>query len=134
MCLRALIVTIFLVSLTGVPSLFGQAGQVAKREASRLFVVLDDELCAAAPQPENTDPIKIGEALCESLKQALGPVFPGSTIIKAFTDPGPTAADVVLLPRFVGFDATGVLPFRKRAITGAGVYTGPTLEYWKKKV
>lgn len=23
---------------------------------------------------------------------------------------------------------------RKRAITGAGVYTGPTLEYWKKKV
>ena len=23
---------------------------------------------------------------------------------------------------------------RKRAISGAGVYTGPTLEYWKKKV
>jgi len=22
---------------------------------------------------------------------------------------------------------------RKRAISGAGVYTGPTLEYWKKK-
>lgn len=22
---------------------------------------------------------------------------------------------------------------RKRAITGSGVYTGPTLEYWKKK-
>ena len=23
---------------------------------------------------------------------------------------------------------------RKRAITGAGVYTGTTLEYWKRKV
>jgi hypothetical protein len=26
-----------------------------------------------------------------------------------------------------------IADIRKRAMVGAGVYTGPTLEYWKKK-
>ena len=47
---------------------------------------------------------------------------------------------LVRLPS-TGFEAKGVVmtaeeieDTRKRAVTGAGVYTGPTLEYWKKKV
>ncbi|MBA3973968.1 MAG: aldo/keto reductase [Candidatus Solibacter sp.] len=35
---------------------------------------------------------------------------------------------------FKPMPAQEIAEVRKRAITGAGVYTGPTLEYWKKRV
>jgi hypothetical protein len=34
---------------------------------------------------------------------------------------------------FKRMTAEEIADVRKRAVTGAGVYTGPMLEYWKKK-
>src|SRR5436309_15581949 len=69
-------------------------------------LVLSQEFCATKKRQSLGDVLRVGKAACSQLEAELNGVFSGLRRVESVPAAGASTAHVVLIPRFVGINAT----------------------------
>ncbi len=97
-----------LAGLTASAQTFGPQPEAMSKIPIRAELVLSPEFCATKKRQSLAlkDVLRVGEAACSQLESGLNAVFSSLTRVEKVPAPGASAAEVVLIPKFIDINST----------------------------